>query len=57
MIEVVAIVNSRQLTIETIADGNSEAAISPSNLLTMKSKVLMPPSRSFRTPDLYGRRR
>ena len=42
MIEVVAIVNSRQLTIETIADGTSEAAISPSNLLTMKSKVLMP---------------
>ena len=57
MIEVVAIVNSRQLTIETIADGTSEAAISPSNLLTMKSKVLMPPSRSFRTPDLYSRRR
>ena len=39
-------------TIEHIADGTSEAAISPSNLLTMKSKVVMPPPGSFGTPDL-----
>ena len=36
MIEVEAIVNSSSLTIENIADGASEDAISPSNLLTMK---------------------
>ena len=33
MIETEAIVNSRPLTIETVADGTSEASISPSNLL------------------------
>ena len=48
--------NSRSLTIETIADGTSEAAISPSNLLTMKSKVAMPPPGSFGAPDLYRRK-
>ena len=37
----IVIVNSRPLAIETIADGTSEAAISPSNLLTMKLKVVM----------------
>ena len=57
MIEVEAIVNSRPLTIETIADGTSEAAISPSNLLTMQSKVVMPPPGSFGTTDLYSRKR
>ena len=56
MIEVEAVVNSRSLTVETIADGTSEAAISPSNLLTMKSKVVMPDPRSFGTPGLYSRR-
>ena len=56
MIEVEAIVKSRPLTIETIADGTSEVAISPLNLLTMKSKVVMPPPGSFGTPDLYSRR-
>ena len=57
MIKVEAIVNSRSLTIETIADGTSEAAISPSNLLTMKSKVVMPPPGSFETLDFYRRKR
>ena len=57
MIEVEAVVNSRPLTIETIAGGTSEAAISPLNLLTVKSKVVMTPPGSFRTPDLYSQRR
>ena len=35
----------------------SEAAISPSDLLTMKSKVVMPPPGSFGTVDLYSKRR
>ena len=51
MIEVEAIVNSRPLAVEV------EAAISPSNLLTMKSKVVMPPPGSFGTVDLYSKRR
>ena len=51
MVEVEAIVNSRPLAVEV------EAAISPSNLLTMKSKVVMPPPGSFGTVDLYSKRR
>ena len=57
MIEVEAIVNSSSLAIENIADGASEDAISPSNLLTMKWKFVMPSPGSFGTPDLYSRRR
>ena len=57
LIEVEAVVNSKPLTIETISDGTCEAAIPPSNLLTMKSKVVMPPSGSFGTPDLYSKTR
>ena len=55
MIEVEELVNSRPLTIETIADGTGEVAISPLNLLTMKSKVVMPPPGPFETSDLYSR--
>ena len=42
---------------ETINDVNSEVALSPSHLLTMKSKVVMPPPGAFGKPDLYCRRR
>ena len=49
--------NSEFQSIETIADGTSESAISTSNLLTMKSKVVIPPPGSFGTPDHYSRRR
>ena len=41
--EIEAIVNSRPLVVETINDVNSEVTLSPANLLTMKSKVIMPP--------------
>ena len=52
-----AIINSRPLVVETISDANSEVAISPSHLLTMKSKVVMPPPGVFLTPDLYCKKR
>ena len=55
--EVEAIVNSRPLVVETINDVNSEVALSPSHLLAMKSKVVMPPPGAFGKPDLYCRRR
>ena len=42
--EIKAIVNSRPLVVETINDVNSELILSPTNFLTMKSKVIMPPS-------------
>ena len=51
--EVKAIVNSRLMVVETINDVNNEVAISSSHILTMKSKVAMPPPGVFGKPDLY----
>ena len=39
-VEVEGIVNSRQLVVEKINDANSQAALSPSHILTMNSKVV-----------------
>ena len=55
--EVEAIVNARPMVIETINDVNSEVPISPSHIIAMKSKVVMPPLGVFGKPDLYCRRR
>ena len=57
LIEVEAIVNSRPLTVETTNDVGSYIPLSPSNLLTMKSKVVLPPPGSFTPADLYSRKR
>ena len=51
LIEVETIVSSRPMTTVTINNVQSHVPLSPSNLLTMKSKVLMPPSGSFRPAD------
>ena len=55
--DVEAIVNSRPIVVEKINDVNSKVALSPSHILTTKSKVLMPPPGVFCKPDLYCRRR
>ena len=47
MAEVEVIVNSKPLTVETISDPQSLTPLSPSNLLTNKSRVIMPPPGSF----------
>ena len=52
MTEVELIMNSRPLTAETLNDANSLTPISPSNLLTLKSRVVMPPTGEFSPPDL-----
>ena len=57
MAEVESIINSRPLTVETLSDINSQIPLSPSNLLTMKTNVVMPPPGVFTKPDLYSRRR
>ena len=57
LIEVEAIVNSRPLTVETINDVGSYIPLSPLNLLTMKSKVVLPLPGSFTPADLYSRKR
>lgn len=55
--EAMAIVNSRPLTISNLHDPFAPEPITPNHLLTMKSKVVLPPPGEFQTPDLYCRRR
>ena len=57
IIEVESIVNSRPLTIKTISDVNSCVPLSFSNILTIKSKVILPPPGSFSAADVYCRKR
>ena len=57
MTETEAIINSRPLTVDAINDGQSPMLISPNNILTMKTKVVMPPPEVFQKPDLYCRSR
>ena len=51
------IINSRPLTIKTICNSKSELPLSPSNLLTMKTSVIMPPLGQFSKADAYSKRR
>ena len=55
--EAETIVNSRTLSVETINDRDSLAPLSPSLLMTAKSKVVMAPPGRFTSADLYSRRR
>ena len=54
--EVEVIVNSRPLTIETLNDPTSPMPLSPANLLTSKTKIIIPPPDNFNQPDIYSRR-
>ena len=54
MAEVELIINLRTLTVETISESKSE--IPSSNLLTMKTSVVMPPPGKFSKPDAYSKR-
>ena len=54
LVEVEAIVNSGPLTTDLLSDANSLIPLSPINLLTMKSKLEMPPPGVFSTPDFYS---
>ena len=47
MARVEAVINSRPLTVETVSDSNSLISISPSNKLTMKTSIVMPPPGTF----------
>ena len=57
LIELKAIVNSRPMTTGTINYVQSHVPLSPSNLLTMNSKVVMSPPGRFRPADTYCRKR
>lgn len=52
-----AIINSRPLTVNNLSDPVSLEPLTPSHLLTLKSKVVLPPPGMFQTPDLYTRKR
>ena len=55
-VEVEAIVNSRPLTVESLSDPTMKP-LTPNHLLTMKSKVVLPPPRVFQKADVYCRKR
>ena len=57
VIEAEAIVNCRPLTFDMINTAPTPHSLTPNHLLTMKSKVIMPPPGDFRRPDLYSRKR
>ena len=42
---------------DTISDADSQIPISSSNILTMKSNLVMPPPQNLEKPDLYCRKR
>ena len=55
--EVESFVNWRPLTVETLSDIGSEAPLSPINILTMKSSVVLLTPEDFKQPDVYSRQR
>jgi hypothetical protein len=55
--EAMAIVNSRPLSVDNLADPHGPSPISPNHLLTMKSKVILPPPGKFESNDIYARKR
>lgn len=52
-----AIVNSRPLTVDNIHDPESLEPLTPNHLLTMKSRVILPPPGNFQRTDLYAKNR
>ena len=52
-----AIINSRPLTVNNLSDPDSLEPLTPSHLLTLKTRVVLSPPGMFSTPDLYTRKR
>ena len=57
MIEAECIVNSRPLAVDTLNSPDHIEPLTPNMLLTMKSKVVLPPPGSYERTDLYVRKR
>ena len=57
MCEAEAIVNRCRLTVNQLTDADSPEPLSPSHLLTMKSKVLLSPPAQFEPADMNTRKR
>ena len=54
--EAECIVNSRPLTVDNLTDSTS-LPLSPSNILTMKTRIVLPPPGIFQREDMYCRKR
>ena len=54
--EAECIINSRPLTISNLSDPSS-LPLSPSNVLTMKTRIALPPPGIFQQEDVYCRKR
>lgn len=54
--KVMAIINSRPLTAEHFTDPSRPEPLTPNNMLTMKSTVILPPPGQFVKEDLYLRK-
>ena len=57
MCEAEAIINSRPLTVDSLNDPLSLNPLTPNHLLTMKTKVVLPPPGVFQSADKYCRKR
>ena len=55
--EVMCIVNSRPLSVSDLYDPQSAEILTPNHLLTMKTKVVLPPPCVFPETDIYSRKR
>ena len=56
MMEVANIVNSRPLTVTNLNDPCSSQPLTPNQLLTMKSSIVLPPPGNFQNADIYSKR-
>ncbi|KAK3745616.1 hypothetical protein QZH41_013726 [Actinostola sp. cb2023] len=56
MCEAEAVVNSRPLTTDNINSTDSLEALTPNHLLTLKTKVILPPPGVFNAADQYSRK-
>ena len=53
MCEAESIVNSRPLTVDNLSSPDCPEPLTPNHLLTMKSKIVLPPPGVFQTADMY----
>ena len=56
LVEVEGIINSRPITCESIGDVNSIIPLSPMQLLSSKTRVVIPPPGTFQKEDMYCRK-
>ena len=56
MAEVESVINSRPLSVDVVSDSASLAPITPNSILTMKSKITMPPPGVFESAEVYSKR-